>query len=91
VLAQEADYVCTQLPIGSARWLYATCAGTEVVPMPHALNPALYRPGEPDRRLDIGFVGALYPSFIGDVDRTRLIREVEKRAPEWACAARSAA
>lgn len=75
-----ADYICSQLPIESARWLYAECKGTQVRAMPHALNPTVYRPGPPaDRSLDIGFIGAFYPIFIGDTERNRLIRAVESR------------
>ncbi len=72
----QADYVCSQLPLESARWLYADCAGTEVIPMPHALNPDRYRPPEngAERPLDVGFRGWLYRLFIGDVERTVLIR-----------------
>lgn len=80
----EADYVCTQLPIESARWLYAECPGTEVLEMPHALNPAVYRPGPTEgRSVDVGFIGALHPAFIGDVERTRLIEAVRDGAERW--------
>jgi hypothetical protein len=76
-----ADYVCTQLPIESARWLYAGVTSAEVLPTPHALNPHIYHPSEKRSRIrDIGFVGAVYPEFIGDVERTRLIHEVEAQA-----------
>jgi glycosyl transferase family 1 len=82
--ATEADYVCSQLPIETARWLYADCVGTEVLPMPHALNPDLYHPSPMSGRpLDIGFIGALYSPFIGDVERTRLIKAVEQGAESW--------
>jgi len=78
--ATRADYVCSQLPAESARWLYDGC-GAEVLPLPHALNPALYRPAPPERPVDIGFVGPRYPLFVGDVERTRLIDAVRSRAP----------
>jgi hypothetical protein len=69
-----AEYVASQLPRQSAEWLYAECAGTAVVTMPHALNPALYHPRpEVPRALDIGFVGADYPFFIGDRDRADVL------------------
>jgi hypothetical protein len=74
----RADYVCSQLPIASARWLYAQCEGTEVLAMPHALNPTVYRAAAASpRAIDVGFAGAMYPLFIGDIERTRLIRGVE--------------
>jgi Glycosyl transferases group 1 len=77
----RADYVCSQLPIESARWLYQRVAGCEVLAMPHALNPAVYRPSARAPRRDVGFIGASYPLFIGDVERETLFREVVSRAP----------
>lgn len=69
-----ADYVASQLPIDSARWLYADCTRTEVLSMPHALNPTLYHPRpEVRRKTDIGFVGAEYPMFIGDQERASIL------------------
>jgi Glycosyl transferases group 1 len=80
----RADYVCTQLPIESARWLYAECEGIDVLAMPHALNPDVYHPASHDeRRVDLGFIGAFHPLFIGDIERTRLVREVELRCRDW--------
>lgn len=84
IRASRADYVCSQLPIESARWLYATCGGADVVPMPHALNPNVYQPGPfSNRPLDLGFIGALYPWFIGDVERTGFIEAVRVRTEYW--------
>lgn len=81
--AAEADYVCSQLPIETARWLYADSA-REVLPMAHALNPRKYRPPtETSRPVDVGFVGWIYRYFIGDVERTRIIRAVQENAPRW--------
>ncbi len=69
-----AEFICSQLPIESARWLYADAARSTVLAMPHALNPDLYRPIEGVRhRVDVGFIGDRYGSFIGDIERTRLI------------------
>jgi Glycosyl transferases group 1 len=80
----RADYVCTQLPIESARWLYAGCGAGSVLAMPHALNPEMYSPGDRDgRRIDLGFIGALHPLFIGDVERTALVRQVRSRCGAW--------
>ena len=54
-----AEYVASQLPIESARWLYAECPGARVLAMPHALNAAVYhRFTDAARDIDIGFVGA---------------------------------
>ena len=78
-----AEYVASQLPLQSAEWLYAECAGTTVVPMPHALNPALYHPRpEVPRTVDIGFVGADYPFFIGDRDRAAVLEFFQRDGPE---------
>lgn len=78
----EADFVCSQLPLESARWLYQSC-GAQILPMPHALNPKAYRPGPTaGRAIDLGFRGAFYPYLIGDVERTRLIEEIQVEGPQ---------
>jgi len=71
----EADYVCSQLPFEAACWLYADCTRSKLLAIPHALNPKLYSP-DPcfDRTIDIGFIGHLYHTFIGDMERTNLIQ-----------------
>lgn len=71
----EADYVCSQLPIEAARWLYAECSHSQILAMPHALNPKRYYP-DPDskRMVDIGFIGDLYHNIIGDMERTNIIQ-----------------
>ena len=68
------DYVCSQLPLATARALYAD-SGAEVLATPHALNPDVYRvrPGV-SRTIDIGFVGDLYDRLIGDRERTRIVQ-----------------
>jgi hypothetical protein len=76
----EAEYVCSQLPVAAARWLYSDCTHSQIVPMPHALNPKLYTPGPDARRItDIGFAGDFYHALIGDVERTNLIRFFEEQ------------
>lgn len=68
-----ADYVCTQLPIEVGRTLYRQLKAT-VVPMPHALNPHIYRPDPArPRTTDVGFVGDLYDRLIGDRERTDIV------------------
>jgi hypothetical protein len=75
-----ADYVCSQLPLETASWLYAE-TGAAVLSAPHALNPSSYKPGaRSGRQRDLGFVGWLYPTFIGDEERTNLIRAIESAA-----------
>lgn len=71
----EADYICSQLPITTARWLYEKCDRSEVLPMPHALNPSEYYPKLNLRKTaDIGFIGDLYHNIIGDMERSNLVR-----------------
>jgi hypothetical protein len=79
-----ADYVCSQLPLEAARWLYAGCHPVRVLAIPHALNPEVYYP-DPGvtRRVDVGFVGDVYPAFIGDQERTTLIDTFRTRANEF--------
>jgi hypothetical protein len=69
-----ADYICTQLPLDTARSLYAGCPAA-VVPMPHALNPLVYgvHAGQA-RSIDIGFVGDIYDRLIGDRERTDIVQ-----------------
>jgi hypothetical protein len=69
-----ADYVCSQLPLGTARLLYAD-SGADVLATPHALNPDVYRVRPAiSRTIDIGFVGDLYDRLIGDQERTRIVQ-----------------
>jgi hypothetical protein len=78
-----AEFVASQLPIAAARWLYEECAGTRVLAAPHALNPRLYRRDEDVQRVtDIGFIGDVYPLFIGDVERNGMIRFFQDHAAE---------
>jgi hypothetical protein len=80
----EAEYVCSQLPVAAARWLYSDCSRSQVVPMPHALNPKLYTPGPDASRItDIGFAGDLYHGLIGDVERTNLVRFFEEQGDRF--------
>lgn len=74
-----ADYICSQLPIASARYLYQECEGSKVLEMPHALNPERYFavPGA-QRTIDIGFIGDIYWPFVGDRERTDLIEWFER-------------
>lgn len=75
----RAEFICSQLPIAAARYLYRECAGSRVLEMPHALNPDRYfvKPGA-QRATDIGFIGDIYWPFIGDRERTDLIEWFER-------------
>jgi hypothetical protein len=78
-----ADYVCSQLPLETAHWLYAACQPTQVLAMPHALNPQLYCPdSQVERPLDIGFIGDTYPNFVGDTERDRLLYYFQEHCAE---------
>jgi len=68
----RADYICSQLPLETAKALYDECPGT-VVPMPHALNPDAYCESDNARDIDVGFVGDLYDRLIGDRERTDIV------------------
>jgi hypothetical protein len=79
----EADYVCSQLPIEAASDLYAECGNTQVVEMPHALNPRNYHAiSGIERTTDIGFVGDIYWPFVGDRERTDLVEWFERKGAE---------
>jgi len=78
-----ADYVCSQLPIEAAEWIYADCRPARILSMPHALNPRLYSPGPAvARRVDVGFCGDVYHPFVGDIERNRLLRFFEEHGCE---------
>ena len=84
IRSSGADYVGSQLPLEAARWLYAGCHPARVLATPHALNPSVYYPDPGvSRRVDVGFVGDVYPSFIGDQERTTLIETFRTRAGEF--------
>ena len=75
IRSTEADYVCSQLPLEAACWLYADCPRSKILAIPHALNPKLYSPDcGSGRTIDIGFIGHLYHIIIGDMERTNLIQ-----------------
>jgi Glycosyl transferases group 1 len=75
----KAEFVCSQLPIAAARYLYGNLDPTRLLEMPHALNPAKYHPvAGVERTSDIGFVGDIYWPFVGDRERTDLIEWFER-------------
>lgn len=74
----EAEYICTQLPMEGARYLYVECEKAKIIEMPHALNPKHYYALEHSvRETDVGFVGDIYWPFVGDRERTNLIEWFE--------------
>lgn len=70
-----ADYICTQLPINAANFMYGDVESSTIIEMPHALNPSVYKPvvQREARKFKIGFIGARYPSWIGDSERNDFI------------------
>lgn len=77
----EADYVCSQLPLESASWLYAECTKSKILTIPHALNPKVYSPhSHPGRATDLGFIGDFYHTLIGDMERTNLVRYFQRNS-----------
>lgn len=79
----QADVICSQLPAAAARYLYQACDQSQLILMPEALNPQVYYPvSGTQRRLDIGFIGDIYWPFVGDRERTDLIRYFEARTAE---------
>jgi hypothetical protein len=67
------DIIATQLLAEAGAWLYAE-TGARVVALPHALNPAAFRPGPPtaSRPIEIGGRSFRYSPYLGDDDRNRL-------------------
>lgn len=77
----EAEFVCSQLPLAAATYLYQQCETSRIVEMPHALNPDRYFPiPEVPRAVDIGFIGDIYWPFVGDRERTELIEWFERHS-----------
>ena len=78
IRAVGADYICGQLPHEASSYLYEGCDGSEIIDMPHALNPKVYNLlPEGRREVDVGFIGDIYKPFIGDRERTDLIEWFE--------------
>jgi hypothetical protein len=70
-----AEFIGTQLPLEAGRWLYEECRGSRVAPLPHALNPEVFRPvtRQGAREIDIGARSHRYLPFLGDDERNRLL------------------
>ncbi len=82
----RVDLVVSQLPPPSSGYLYGDLS--RVVTLPHAANPAVYRPASAwqDRTIVIGSRTAVYPAILLDDERNRLARLVQRiRAlrPGW--------
>lgn len=71
--ATGAELIASQLPPASAKWLYSDCPDAAILHAPAALNPRRFSPAGYERTIDIGFRGDLYPHFIGDNERTKIL------------------
>jgi hypothetical protein len=79
----KADFVCSQLPQPTAEWLYNGVQTAQILEVPHALNPSIYRPDQTvERVIDLGFAGALYHNTIGDLERTLFIKTLSEVGPQ---------
>jgi hypothetical protein len=77
-----AEFVCSQLPIKAAKFLYSDLKSLAVLEMPHALNEKCFYPPSISTKVDkIGFVGAQYPKWIGDSERNDFIFKCQQLFP----------
>lgn len=75
VLARMApDFIATQLPQEAGEYLWGDLVRRRVLAVPHALNPAAFRPDQAleGRPIDIGVRAVRYLPHLGDRDRNRL-------------------
>lgn len=81
----EADIIATQLLQEAGHWLYADCFKSQVVSIPHALNPKAFYPTHqyPERNTDIGTRSARYGVYIGDNDRNNIIQFFQHNASKY--------
>lgn len=81
--ALRPDVIATQLLEEAGAYLYGD-TGARVISLPHALNPAAFRPGPAHerRRIDIGVRSFRYPVSLGDDDRNRIIDFFAKNGPQ---------
>lgn len=78
----RADVVCSQLPLDAAQYFYEELTQSRVISLPHALNPDDYQaPIGNVRTTDVGFIGAVYPAWVGDLERTMMILATQEIAP----------
>lgn len=70
----EADIIATQLLEETGKWLYSECKKSQVISLPHALNPKkFYKTNSyKQRSIDIGTRSARYGVYIGDNDRNTI-------------------
>ncbi len=74
----SVNYICTQLPLAVGTWFYEDVISARVIEMPHALNQNKYFDQKLERTNVLGFIGSLHPLWIGDNDRSCLIRQANE-------------
>ena len=78
----NVDIICSQLPLDAAQYFYEELRDARVISLPHALNPDDYSaPANNVRGTDVGFIGAVYPAWVGDLERTMMILATQEIAP----------
>jgi len=77
------DLIASQLLAETAAWLYAEVPGARALSIPHALNPARFRPtlADAERPIDLGGRSASYAPLLGDMDRYRIYRRFADDPP----------
>ena len=76
--AISPEWIATQLVREAGEYLFGDIATRGVVPIPHALNPSVFRPiGTLDARpIDIGSRVMKYMPHLGDDDRNRIAEQI---------------
>lgn len=71
----EPDYIGTQLPLEAGQWLYEDIVNAKILPLPHALNPEVFKPlkAYDEREYDIGIISVPYPIYLGDNERNEIM------------------
>lgn len=80
------DIIATQLLQEAGEWLYANCLKSQVISLPHALNPKVFYPSNhyERRKIDIGSRSAQYGVYIGDNDRNGIMQFFHHNASKYA-------
>jgi len=75
----KVEYVISQLPQDTAEWLYFN-TNSKIISVPHALNPNIYKCNNSlsNRNIDVGNRSYEYPWYLGDTDREKSLKLLEK-------------
>ena len=79
----QPEFVATQMLLDSGTYLFGDVVRRAVVAIPHALNPAAFRPTLSDERrtIDIGARAIRYLPHLGDDDRNRMLDRFKVEGP----------